>query len=47
MDRAVYSEWAILRYSPEPKFGTISILRKELNRGVPVGCALVLNNEQI
>src|SRR5260370_1051201 len=41
MDRVSYSEWAILRYSPEPKFGTISILRKQLNRGVPLGCALV------
>src|SRR5260370_28802731 len=41
MDRAVYREWSILRYSPEPKFGTISILRKQLKRGVPVGCALV------
>jgi len=41
IDRVSYSEWAILRYSPEPKFGTISILRKQLNRGVPLGCALV------
>jgi hypothetical protein len=41
IDRVSYSEWAILRYSPEPKFGTISILRKRLNRGVPLGCALM------
>jgi lysophospholipase L1-like esterase len=41
IDRVSYSEWAILRYSPEPKFGTISILRKQLNRGVPLGCALM------
>src|SRR3984893_9387212 len=41
IDRVSYSEWAILRYSPEPKFGAISILRKQLNRGVPLGCALV------
>src|SRR5260370_8707311 len=41
IDKVSYSEWAILRYSPEPKFGTISILRKQLNRGVPLGCAPV------
>ncbi len=41
MDRFSYSEWAILRHSPEPKFGTICILRKQLNRGAPLGCALV------
>src|SRR5260370_4008495 len=41
IDRVPYSEWAILRYSPKPKFGTISILRKLLNRRVPLGCALV------
>jgi len=41
MDRVSYSEWAILRYSAEPKFGRISILRKQLSRGVPLGCALV------
>ena len=41
MDRVSYSEWAILRYSPEPKFGRISILRKQLSWGVPPGCALV------
>jgi len=27
-DRAFYSEWAILRYSPEPKFWRISMPRK-------------------
>jgi hypothetical protein len=41
MDRVCFSEWAILRYSPEPKFGSISILQKEQGRGAPLGRALV------
>src|ERR1700730_2906336 len=41
MDRVSCSEWAILRYSPKPKFGRISILRKQLSRGVSLWCALV------
>ena len=41
MDRVSCSEWAILRYSPKAKFGRISILRKQLSRGVSLWCALV------
>ena len=39
MDRVSFSEWAFLRYSPEPKLGNISISRKL--RSAPLGCALV------
>ena len=39
MDRVSFSEWAILRYSPEPKLGNISISRKL--QSAPLGCALV------
>jgi len=38
MDRVSSSEWAILRYSPEPELGRISILRKL--QSLPLGCAL-------
>jgi lysophospholipase L1-like esterase len=38
MDRVSFSEWAILRYSPEPKLGNISISRKL--QSAPLGCAL-------
>src|SRR5208337_3352463 len=41
MDRAVYSEWAILRYSQEPKLGRISVARKQQGQGVPLWRALV------
>jgi hypothetical protein len=41
MDRAFCSERAILRYSPEPTPGRISILRKQQSLGVPPGRALV------
>ena len=41
MERVFYSEWAILRYSPEPKLGRISILWKQQGRGAPLGPALV------
>jgi hypothetical protein len=41
MDRVSYSEWAILRCSPEPKFGTISILRKQLSQAASPGRTLI------
>jgi hypothetical protein len=41
LDRVSYSEWAILRYSPEQKFAKTSILRKQQSHGVPLGRALV------
>jgi hypothetical protein len=41
MDRAVYSEWAILRYSQEPKLGRISVARKQQGQGLPLWRALV------
>jgi hypothetical protein len=41
MESVFYSEWAILRYSPEPKLGRISILWKQQGRGAPLGRALV------
>jgi len=36
IDRAFHSEWAMLRYSPEPKLGRISIPRKQEGQGVPL-----------
>jgi len=39
MDRAVYSEWAILRYSQEQKLGRISVNGR--GQGVPLWRALV------
>src|SRR5271165_5245763 len=44
MDRAVYSEWAILRYSQEPKLGRISVARKQQGQGVPLWRALVTHH---
>src|SRR5271157_4904035 len=44
MDRAVYSEWAILRYSQEPKLGRISVARKQQGQGVPLWRTLVTHH---
>jgi lysophospholipase L1-like esterase len=41
IDRAFHSEWAMLRYSPEPKLGRISILRKQQSPGMHLKRALV------
>jgi lysophospholipase L1-like esterase len=41
MDSISYSEWAILRYTPEPKLGRISTLRKQRSAGVLPGRGLV------
>ena len=41
MDRDVYSEWAIVRYSQGPKLGRISAPRKQQGQDVPLWRALV------
>jgi hypothetical protein len=44
MERAVYSEWAILRYFQEPKLGRISVARKEQRQGLALWRALVTDH---
>jgi hypothetical protein len=44
MDRAVYSEWAILRYFQEPKLGRSSVAQKQQGQGVPFWRALVTDH---
>src|SRR4030081_3457959 len=41
IDRAFHSEWAMLRYSPEPKLGRNNILRKQQSPGMHLERALV------
>ena len=41
MDGAFYSEWAILRYSAEPKPEKITMSRKQQSHGVPIGQVLM------
>ena len=47
MDRAVYSEWVILRYSQEPKLERISVPRKQQDQGVPLWRTLVTGLNQL
>jgi hypothetical protein len=41
MDGAFYSEWAILRYSAEPKPERITMSRKQQSHAVPIGQVLM------